>query len=212
MKNKLCFVFSVAFAVLLTTSLFLTSLNAFATPNYNIEKKVTHPISFSSRGIIDDITTTGSYNFTIHEAGFYKFMVEITGDIVVGVKLYFEQIIFSHYFDRYLSSYQQIDSTSGISSDTPYEFTLWIGHPGTGFFYVTKEDGTTGSFTASVTPIKIVSEANTMPSGENDFNIPKDSAYIGNFSVADHSKIYNLTVEQRIPALSLTTIIKHAWV
>ncbi|MCD6484730.1 MAG: hypothetical protein J7L47_06435 [Candidatus Odinarchaeota archaeon] len=212
MNHKIYFSLTIAFVLLLTLSVFLIPLNSFTAPKYSNKETLAHTLTFSTAGVINDITTSGSYNFTIQEAGLYKFKVEITGNITVDLRLYFERTIFSNYFERYISEYDLINTANDVSPDSPYEVILWMEHPGVGFFYVTKASGTSGTFSATVTPIKKVSEATTLTTGTTVLSIPKDSAYIGNFSVPDHSRAYNLTIEQRIPALPLTTIIKRAWV
>lgn len=163
-------------------------------------------------GDLNDITPTGFYNFSIPEAGWYRFRVNITGDIDVDVLIYMEQKTYSYYFDKDMGEYSLIDADYFVDKDNPYDQTLWIESPGVGFIYVTRDHGDSGTFSASVTAVKKISQASALHTGENSLTISKESAYIGNFTVSGYTKLYNFTVTQLIPALSLTTIIKKAWI
>ena len=153
-NRKICFSLAAAFTLLLTVSIFIIPLNSITTTRHNNGESFAQSLTFSTTGVINDVTTSGSYNFTIQEAGLYKFRVVITGNITVRVKLYFEENVFSNYFEKYVSKYEQIDSANDISPDMPYEVILWIEHPGSGFFFITREDGNSGTFSATVTSIK----------------------------------------------------------
>ena len=213
MSKKIYFGIVFSLVLLLVTSTFSLSTDFFANryTSSNTTEIYSQRLSFSTAGVIDDVMTTGSYNFTIPEAGFYKLKVEITGSITVRVQVFFEHSVFSNYYDRYISGYDSIDVKNNVSPDSPYETILWFEHAGNGFLYITRTSGTSGTFSATVTPVKAVSDAATLTEGTHDMTISKDSGYIGNFSVTDHSRAYNLTAEQYIPALPLTTVIKQAW-
>jgi len=167
---------------------------------------------FVPNGNLDSNTPTGSYNFTIAEPGWYRFQVNITGDIDVDVKIYMEQKVYSYYFDKMMGAYNLIDADYYVDSDSPYDNVLWISSAGVGFIYVELDHGTSGTFSASVMTVKTISQATSLASGKNHISIQKRGAYIGNFSVEDHARLYNFTIVQYIPKLSLSTIIKRAWV